>query len=116
MLAKQEPMVRGQDKGGVGPQIMLVKDIQKLAEIFICHGDKGGIIRPQLGNFLGCLLDPVIDGPVQNRTVIGGFVSVTEPGWRMERLMRVKAFKLEKPVIGPVIALQEFIGKPEKLR
>ena len=53
MLTKQESMIGGQHKGGVGPKIMLVEDIQKPPEIFICHGDEGGIICPQLGNFLG---------------------------------------------------------------
>jgi hypothetical protein len=88
---------------------MFVKKVENPAQVFIAHGEEGGIVKPCLFYIPGILFAyRKIPGPVKIRDLPPGIEFLKTPG-NKKRLMGIVVFKLKVPVAGMKVV-------PDKLK
>ena len=116
MLAQQETVIGRKHEAGIGPEIVLVEIVQKLAEIGVAHGHESGVVRPDLRDLVRAFLDRRVFRPVEDRAIVARRVLLTVFLGREERLVRIEAFELQKPVVRHAVVVEEGKGAREARR
>ena len=119
VFAQQKAVVRVHDQQRVLPQAVRVHGVQHTAQVFVAHGQQGGVLATHVAHQLRAVLPvhrPVV-GPVQQGAPVPVGEQVFVRGLAVEGLVGVKGLQLQKPVVFAVVQAQEFqaLGKGHAL-
>ena len=107
MLRQQETVVRRQDQASVLPHVVGVEIVEQTSEVGVTHCHKGRVVGANLSNLGFVFLDGCVFRPVKDGALIIGAIGVLVFFGRMERLVRIKTFQMQHPVVGIAIAVKK---------
>ena len=117
VFAKKVSVVGGENENGIIPQVEFIHLVEELAEPDVGHRQSAGVTFADVLNGGFVLANGGVVGPVEVITTVPVVaVEVAVFFWAGEGLVRVEALDVQVPVVGVVVAVEEFDGLLETLR
>ena len=115
MLSQQKAVVGRHDEHGVLPHPVYIHVIEQFAQICITHGQQCTVLIAAVHLCSQRFRHMVIRRPIKPRPIIVIRIAILILFRRKKRLMRIKGFDMQQPVIRITVFIQEFMRQAEHL-